>query len=143
MFQVSKRCYCAFCRSERVVYSKKHVSLLDVTLALIASALLSLILWQDFDPRAVVFFAIGLALAEMFILFRWRLSISCPKCGFDPVLYKKNSQLAAERVKAHMDRRRTDPIHYFSESPKLPVRVQKKESSSVSPKASTSTQSEL
>lgn len=114
MFQTSKRCFCAFCRSERVVYRKKHISFFDGALAAAASFLLGFIVWQDIDPRVLMFFAFGLGFAELFIQVRWRLSISCPHCGFDPVLYKRNKDLAAERVKAFLELRREDPMSAFS-----------------------------
>lgn len=125
--QVSTTCYCAFCRSERTVYRKKHISLFDAILAFVASLLLSFIVWQAYDPRMVVFFALGLGVAELFVLIRWRLTIACAKCGFDPVLYKKNPPAAAERVKRFMEWRRQDPAVLLNPPPKLPTIVKKKE----------------
>jgi hypothetical protein len=119
-FRTTKRCFCAFCRSPRLVYVKKHVSLLDIALSVAAALLVSFIVFQDFDPRAVVFFAVGLGVTEMFIIFRWRLSIACPHCGFDPVTYKKMPDRALTRVKAHLKERREDPLSAFSTPIKLP-----------------------
>ncbi len=121
--------FCAFCKSTRMVYSKKHVSLIDAFLALATSLLLSFIVWQEFDPRLVIFFALGLGLAEVFIIFRWRLSIACPHCGFDPVLYKKSPQKAAARAKQHLDARRANPLSAFQAPLNLPVIVKKPEAS--------------
>ena len=125
MFRTSARCFCAFCRSERFVYKKRHVSVVDAFLGAAASLLMSFILWQDFDPRAVAMFAVSLGLAEVFIILRWRLSITCPHCGFDPVVYKKDHEAAAKKVKAHMDKRRQDPLSVFAPPPKLP-KIKKK-----------------
>ena len=116
----SESCYCAFCRSPRAIYRKRHVGIVDLLLALASSWLLSMILWQDLDPRAVVVFVLGLGLAEMFVIFRWRLSIACSRCGFDPVLYKKSPEKAAEKVRRYIDERRNDPLGAFSLPPKLP-----------------------
>jgi hypothetical protein len=124
--QVSSRCFCAFCRSERTVYRKRHISANDVFLSMVVSLLLSFIFWQDFDPRLVVFFALSLVVSELFVVFRWRMSIACSKCGFDPVLYKKNPELAALRVKAHYGERLEDPLSVFAPPPKLPVLIRKK-----------------
>jgi hypothetical protein len=107
------------------VYRKRHISALDAFLAAITSLLMSFVIWQTFDPRAALFFAFCLGIGEMFILLRWRLSIACPHCGFDPVLYKKNREAAAERVKTHMRNRRDDPLSIFNPPPKLPVLVKK------------------
>jgi hypothetical protein len=135
MFRVSKRCYCAFCRSERNVYLKRHVSVVDIFLSALTAALVSLILWQSFDPRAVVFFALGLGLAEVFIMIRWRMSISCPHCGFDPVLYKRKPEMAAAKVRKFLDQRREDPLSAFSPPPKLPNVVKKKPAKTLSREA--------
>ncbi|HVK60230.1 MAG TPA: hypothetical protein VM432_01720 [Bdellovibrionales bacterium] len=120
MGKASRRCFCAFCRSERNVYRKRHIGVVDMFLALAASALLSFIIWQDLDPRLAIFFSLGLGLAELFIVFRWRLSIVCSKCGFDPVIYRKSPEQAAERVKAHYKSRREDPLWMMAPPPSLP-----------------------
>jgi hypothetical protein len=125
MGKVSQRRFCAFCRSERLVYLKKHVSIEDVLLSLAASVLFSIVIFQDLDPRIAVFFVIGIAMAELFISLRWRVSISCPHCGFDPVLYKKTPDAAAKRVKNHLDVRRADPFSAVNPPPRLPVIVKK------------------
>lgn len=121
MIKTGTRCYCAFCRSERRVYLKKHLSLVDGVFAIAASVSLMLVIWQDFDPRVFVFVGASLCVTEVFIGIRWRLSIACTRCGFDPVLYKKNPELAAERVRAHMERAKEDPISLFNPPPKLPT----------------------
>jgi hypothetical protein len=120
MKTASDRCYCAFCRSERSVYRKKHVGAIDLFLSLSAAALLSFICWQDLDPRALIFFVLAVGLAELFIVFRRRLSITCTRCGFDPVLYRRNPKAAADRVKAYYKTRREDPMWLMSPPPKLP-----------------------
>lgn len=122
----SRRCYCAFCKSERNIYRKRHVSLADSFLALLTALLVSFIIWQEIDPRTVVFFVVALAMAEMFIVFRWRMTIACPKCGFDPVLYKKRPELAAARVKAYYKERAESPLSIFSPPPRLPVLINRK-----------------
>lgn len=128
MQKVSQRCYCAFCRSERVVYRKKHLAPIDAALAGVGSVLMMMLVWQDFDPRGLVFFGIGLVLTELFIMLRWRTSINCAKCGFDPVLYKKHPEKAAEKVKAYMSERSNDPLWALS-APKLKPIVKKKDAS--------------
>ncbi|RYZ75124.1 MAG: hypothetical protein EOP05_08650 [Proteobacteria bacterium] len=127
MGKKSNRCFCAFCRSERSVYRKRHVSAVDVLWALIASVLLSFIFWQDFDPRLVAFFAVGVAIAETFVIIRRKSSIACPRCGFDPVLYRRSPELAAARVKQYYKEKAEDPMSVFSPPAKLPVIVRKAE----------------
>jgi hypothetical protein len=121
----AEKCFCAFCRSPRPLYAKKHVAFVDVALCAVAALLLGFTIHQDFDPRAVVFFVIALVLSELFVIFRWRLSIACPHCGFDPVLYKRAPEKAAERVKRFLDLRRQDPLAALAPAPKLPTVVKR------------------
>ncbi|HEX4924700.1 MAG TPA: hypothetical protein VFV50_11460 [Bdellovibrionales bacterium] len=96
----------------------------DVVSCLVLGLLLTFIVWQNFDPRGLIFFGLLLGAAELIVQLRWRVSIACPYCGFDPVLYRKNSARAAEQVKQHLDRRRADPNYILSTKPfiNLPVR---------------------
>ncbi len=41
-------------------------------------------------------------MVEIFSNLRWRLAIVCKYCGFDPVVYLKNPEMAAEKVKNFM-----------------------------------------
>jgi len=97
----------------------------DAGLCFLSAVLFGVIIWQDFDPRAIVLFAIGLGLSELFVIFRWRLSIVCPHCGFDPVLYKKAPESAAKRVKGYLETRRQDPLMALSPAPKLPMLIKR------------------
>lgn len=90
------------------------------------SLLVSFIVWQDFDPRLIIFFVGSVAISEMFIVVRWRFSIACRRCGFDPVLYKKDRAAAASRVKDFYRERMEDPMSVFSPPPKLPMLIRKK-----------------
>lgn len=78
-------------------------------------------LWSVFDPRVLVIFAIFLGITETFIQIRWRLSVSCKQCGFDPVLYVKEHDKAAEKVTAHLKKRRLDPKYLLARPLNLPT----------------------
>ena len=117
MFSPSLRCFCAFCRSSRIVYSKRHVSVIDILLSAIASASLSLVVWQALDPRATMFFVFSVGFAEIFVIIRSRFSMSCSRCGFDPALYRKGPELAAAKVKEHRAKRLSDPMSIFYAQP--------------------------
>lgn len=114
------------------MYRKRHVSFFDVILSAMTSAVLSLIFWQELDPRLVIFFVLAVGIAQIFIVLRWRMTIACAKCGFDPVLYKRKPDLAAARVKSHYKTRMEDPMSVFSPPPKLPALVKSKIQQSVS-----------
>lgn len=109
----SQKCYCAFCKHERRFYDKKHITFVNVLLSLLASVLLMYTLWQQVDARVVIIFVTGICLAEIFVLFRWRLSLPCPHCGFDPVMYKRSPQQCAEKVKIVLDKKKDTAQFYL------------------------------
>lgn len=78
-------------------------------------------LWQEFDPKFILFTIVFIAIAETFTQIRWRLSIVCHQCGFDPVLYLKKPLMAAEKVKKHLEIRREDPRYLLAPPLNLPT----------------------
>lgn len=80
------------------------------------------VLWREGDPRILVIFVVYLAVAEIFVQMRWRMSLSCPHCGFDPVTYKKNVEAAVEKVRVHLLRRKEDPRFLLAQPLHLPTR---------------------
>jgi hypothetical protein len=128
MGKISETILCAFCRLNRRIFVKKSIDWTNVLTAAIAAALLMFVIWQDADPRAVIFFVAFLAVAEVFVRLRWRMSLPCPHCGFDPLLYKLDREETVRRVKAKLDELRTNGRHLFKpQNPlaQLPV-IQKK-----------------
>ena len=103
MVQVFEKVYCAFCKLERGVCRKKHVSSTNVVLAALCSILLMYVIWAAFEPKVIIIFAIALMFAEVFVHLRWRLTMPCPHCHFDPVLYKRDREKASANVKIRLD----------------------------------------
>jgi hypothetical protein len=104
------------------VYKSRRIGWPHIIAAALGAVLVMLAFWQEFDPRVTVIFVIFLAVAEAFVQLRWRLSVPCKQCGFDPVLYKKRPEVAAEKVKVHLQRRREDPRYLLATPLNLPVR---------------------
>ena len=77
--------------------------------------------FQEFDPRVLLIFVVFLALSEVFVQIRWRLTMTCQYCGFDPILYLKDSQLAALKVRKHLDHRKEDPTALLARPLHLPT----------------------
>ena len=102
----SEQCYCAFCKHQRRIYTKRHITPINMLLSLLAAFAIMMFLWQEFDPRVLIVFAFCLMVAEMFITIRWRVTLPCPHCGFDPVLYMRNPKKACEKVNTTIDLRR-------------------------------------
>ena len=115
------RCYCAYCKTQRSIYTKKHVDLTNVVLALAFAWVTVLTLFSEPDARVMGIFCVYAFMAEMFIYFRWRMNIVCSLCGFDPVLYKKSPERAAERVKEFFEEQVENPRFWLTQSPLLEV----------------------
>ena len=140
---VSEKVFCAFCRLERRVYTKKNISWTNVVLALLCSLLLTLIVWGGIDPRAFLIFIFLLICSDVFIRFRWRMALACPHCGFDPLLYKRDPDETVKRVKLRLDEvRRSEQYIFQANNPlsHLPViRPQEKSVSFRAPSQSSDT----
>ena len=96
-------------------------------------------LWQGFDPRVIMIFTVYLAITEIFIQFRWRVTIVCKECGFDPVLYLKDTDAAAQKVKIRLEQRKNDPESLLKPPLQIPKVYKKAEkvSNAVKPKPPT------
>jgi len=114
-------CYCAFCRTPRRIYKKRSIGFLNIIYAVVSAFIVMYVIWGAFDPRVLMVMAVFLAMAETFIQIRWRLSVACKQCGFDPVLYVKEPDKAAEKVTAHLKKRREDPKYLLARPLNLPT----------------------
>ncbi len=115
--------YCAFCSTKRKIYTKKHSGLINIIISLFMAILTSLIVYQDLDIRMSIVLGFYLALSEIFIHLRWRMSLICHECGFDPILYTKNPGLVASRVKLQLEKRKLDPNSYLKPKLKIPIKI--------------------
>lgn len=113
--------FCAFCRSPRKIYAKKHVGPTNVLGLLMVSLAISEAAWEGPDPRVVVLFSVLIASAEVFIYLRWRAALACRLCGFDPVIYKKSPAQASEMVNAFFRAQSENPGFWLTKSPLLDV----------------------
>ena len=76
------------------------------------------------DARGLGLAAIFVGISEVFTVLRHRMSLSCGRCGFDPIVYRRSHDEAAKLVKAHMARRAADPMTLLA-SPVRAVGVRK------------------
>jgi len=127
------RCYCAFCKAERKIYVKKHVDLTNVVGAILLAMAVGQAYWGAPDPRALVLFCVTIVALEVFVYLRWRASLICSLCGFDPIIYKRSPEQAAQRVRAFYREREENPQFWLSRSPllerKRAARVQERKAS--------------
>lgn len=111
--------FCAFCKSPRRVYLKKHVDLTNVLGGGLFAGLVTMAFWSELDPRGLVIFALLMATSELLIHLRWRTTIVCRKCGFDPMLYKRSPERAALKVREFFNAQMENPSFQLSSSPLL------------------------
>lgn len=119
--RVRGRCYCAFCRSPRKIYVKKHVDGTNVLLTLALAIGATSVVSGGFDARAAVMWPTLLIAAEIFIYLRWRFALTCNLCGFDPIAYKRSPQEAARKVGEFFNRKINSADFMLSRSPLLKV----------------------
>jgi hypothetical protein len=124
-------CYCAFCRNQRRIYRRDGLGVFNYIQAVGLGLLSSFLIWQELDPKALVVTVFFLISMEIFVRVRTRVELSCPHCGFDPILYRKDVAAACERVKTHLKERAEDPQVWLARKPpvRLPVKHIKKDSS--------------
>lgn len=79
-------------------------------------------IWGRVEPRVLAVWAFLLGLSETLVLMRWRISVACPHCGFDPVLYMKSPAAASQKVKEHIEKLEKSPLGRLK-VPDLPTRV--------------------
>ncbi|MCX7978551.1 MAG: hypothetical protein N2578_06060 [Bdellovibrionaceae bacterium] len=100
---------------------RKGIGITNILASATAAFASMLVIWGAFDPRVILIFVFYLAVAEMIVQIRWRMSVICPRCGFDPVLYRKKPAAAAEKVKAFLQRRKEDPHFVLAKPLNLPA----------------------
>lgn len=123
--------YCAFCRVPQKVYAHKHVPLVALLAHGLVAAILSYVVWGAFHWSALLLFMSLSLITELLFQLKWRQSVVCRACGFDPVVYKRNPEQAAQEVKAFLAQRKEDPMYMLKPQPDLPK--PRKKSSDESP----------
>lgn len=111
--------FCAFCKSPRKLYVKKHVDLTNVVGVILVTMAVTYAAYGGPDPRGVFLFGIMIASGEIFIYLRWRNSIVCRMCGFDPVIYKRSPERASALVNQFFKEQAENPAFWLSKSPLL------------------------
>lgn len=86
---------------------------------LFITGLLAFAIWDGPDLRSMFLF-MGMAFtAQVSLRMRYRESVKCPHCGFDPIAYKKDPSLAAQGVKEFLEVRKDNPKFMLKPNPKI------------------------
>lgn len=97
----------------------------------IFSLILTYAIYQTLDIRGLLFVGIFLLMGEVFAQLKWRASMICRNCGFDPVVYVRSPEQAGLKIKAFLEKRSESPEHLLRPPVPLPQRVKKGENLSL------------
>lgn len=111
MIKQRRSCYCAFCKTTRKVYAHKSLSFVEILGLIFLGVVLTFVIFKTFDPRGLLYVGMLLITGEIFSQLKWRGSMLCQNCGFDPVLYMRNPEQAGLKIKAFLDKRADSPAH--------------------------------
>lgn len=113
-------CYCAFCKSPKRMATQKNIRTPQFLGCILIAVGATYLLFQQPDLRGLYILAVLLLMTELFYVLRWRASVICQVCGFDPIIYRKSPSLAAEKVKFQLDKRQNDPVYILRRPLDLP-----------------------
>ncbi len=122
MFAQRQKCFCAFCKTPKKVYKRKSLNFVEIVSLSLFAILLTSVLWEHLDPRGLVILISLVTIGEFFVRLRWRHSTICNNCGFDPVIYVKDADKAARKVKLFLDDRKDNPDFLLKPTINLPIR---------------------
>ncbi len=94
----SKECYCALCRSPRVLRYGRHLSKFQYFQIALISAVVMIAGFPFFDFKMVGAPVLVWIIFESVHKSYYRRDLACPFCGFDPTWYKKDVKLARRKV---------------------------------------------
>lgn len=89
------------------------------------SIIFTYLLWGDFHYIGLLLFTLLTITAELTHRMRWRSSVNCRGCGFDPILYKANPSQVAANVKEKLAQRKSDPLYMLKSQPKIKPVIRK------------------
>lgn len=104
-----RQCYCAYCKNPRKIYSSKHLSLIAIFGFIFISLIVSELVWDKLEPKSLWILASLLMIGELFSQVRWRQSLICMYCGFDPILYRSNKEKAVFKMQEYIRQRSEQP----------------------------------
>lgn len=83
--------------------------MLQILFIAILSLATSILIRPEVDHYFLFILFAQLSIGEMMVRMKYRASLSCPNCGFDPVVYKRDYKKARALVQAKLIARKNDP----------------------------------
>ncbi|MEI7974162.1 MAG: hypothetical protein WCH11_07330 [Bdellovibrio sp.] len=116
--------FCAFCRIPSRIYRTRSLGFRGLVGLTILSLSLGCLMFSGWLGRWPIWWTAGsiflILLTEIVVHLRWRTSVICRQCGFDPILYKKSPAQAAAQVKQRLENRKKDPRALLARPLNLP-----------------------
>lgn len=122
---MSHKAFCAFCTLPLKIYGKQHVAKTELAVFSFVSMVFTFLVWGSFHFVGLLVFAVLTITAELIHRMRWRASVKCRACGFDPVIYKHSPEQAAGLVKIQMASRKEDPLYMLRSRPVIKPIIRK------------------
>lgn len=120
MIKQRQSCYCAFCKTTRKVYKQKNLSMIEIMGLIFLGVIITFVFYKSFDPRGLIFVGLLLLVGEIFSQLKWRGSMLCKNCGFDPIIYLRDPEQAGLKIKAFLEKRADSPAHLLRPPVVLP-----------------------
>lgn len=107
------------------------MSLSAIVGMVVLSYVMTYAIWHQPDIRGLVILGTLLMVGETATQLRWRQSMVCQHCGFDPVIYVRSPELAGAKIKEFMKIRSERPE--FLLKPALNLATRRAQATSESP----------
>ena len=112
--------FCAFCRTPKKTYTRRHLSLMQILFVTLLSVAVTTLIRGTVDQYFLFLLFPQLMIGEMIVRMRYRGSLVCQSCGFDPVTYRRDYKKARSMVKETLEARRNDPSQMLKKPLGLP-----------------------
>lgn len=100
---------------------------------MVVTGFMAFALWDGPDLRSMLIFMSLAFVMQVFLRVRYRESVKCPHCGFDPILYGQDHERAATKVKVFLEQRKDNPQYMLRAQPRIKPLVRKAEAGLKSP----------
>jgi len=97
-----QECFCALCRSPRVIKVSRELSVMNYLQIFLISALTVYLLFPYLQLKSLLVIPFIWGSFEAVKKLLYRRDLKCELCGFDPTWYKKDVKLARRKVEEHL-----------------------------------------
>jgi hypothetical protein len=106
----SRDCFCALCRSPRKLRYNRHLSRQNFTQIAVLTIVVAAIAYPWLSFKGLMSLPLVWAIFESTHKSLYRKDLKCPYCGFDPTWYKKDVNLARQKVEQFLKENPDSPL---------------------------------